>query len=88
MDKFNWKECCFICGNQALLDYRHRDCETAVKVYILTLKQSILKICEERNDKWAFDVKCRLNCCVDLVASDAMYHFECYKLFSSNTEYV
>ena len=88
MDTFNWKECCFICGNQASLDPRYRDCETVVQVPILTLKQSILKICEEGNDKWAVDVKCCLNCCLDLVASDAMYHFECYKLFSSNRDYV
>ena len=88
MDTFNWKESCFICGNQALLDPRYRDCETVVQVSTLTLKQSILKICEEGNDKWAVDVKCCLNCCLDLVASDAMYHFECYKLFSSNREYV
>ena len=88
MDTFNWKECCFISGNQALLDLRHWDRETVVQVRTLTLNQSILKICEERNDKWAVDVKCRLNCCVDLVASDAMYHFECYKLFSNNREYV
>ena len=40
MDTFNWKEYCFICGNQALLDYRHRDRETAVQVCTLTLKQS------------------------------------------------
>ena len=88
MDTFNWKECCFICRNHALLDPRHRDRETVVQVRILTLKQIILKIFEERNDKWAAEVKCRLNCCVDLVASDAMFHFECYKLFSSNREYV
>ena len=86
MDTFNWKECCFTCGNEALLDPKHRDRKTQVRT--LTLKQSVLKICEDRNDKWAFDVKCRLNCCVELVASDAMYHFECYKLFSSNREYV
>ena len=88
MDTFNWKEFCFICGNQALLDPRHRDRETVIQVRTLTLKQTTLKICEERNDKWTVDVKCRLNCCVDLVASEAMYHFECYKLFSSNKEYV
>ena len=45
-----------------------------VQVCTLTLKQNILKICEGRNDKWAVDIKCRLNCCVELVASDAMYH--------------
>ena len=88
MDTFNWKECCFTCGNEALLDPKHRDRKTLVQFRTLTLKQSVLKICEDRNDKWAFDVKCRLNCCVELVASDAMYHFECYKLFSSNREYV
>ena len=75
MVRFNWKECCFICGNQALLDLRHRDRQTVAQVRTLTLKQSILKICEDRNDKWAVDVKCCLNYCVDLVASYAMYHF-------------
>ena len=88
MDRFNWKECCLICENQALLDSRHWVRETVVQFRTLTLKQNILKICEDRNDKWAADVKCCLNCCVDLVAIDAMYHFECYKLFSSNREYV
>ena len=88
MDTFNWKEYCFICGNQASLDPRHWDRATVIQVRTLTLKQTTLKICEERNDKWTVDVKCRLNCCVDLVASEAMYHFECYKLFSSKKEYV
>ena len=75
MVRFIWKEFCFIYGNQVLLDLRHRDRETVAQVRTLTLKQSILKICEDRNDKWAVDVKCRLNYCVDLVASYAMYHF-------------
>ena len=88
MDTFNWKECYFIYRNQALLDPRYRDRETVVQVSTMTLKQSILKICEERNDTWAVDVKCHLNCCVGLVASNPMYHFECYKLFSSNRKYV
>ena len=73
MFRFNWKECCFICGNQALLDPRHRDRETVAQIRTFAIKQSILKICEDRNDKWAVDVKYHLNYCVDLVASYAMY---------------
>ena len=75
MVRFNWKEFGFIYGNQVLLDLRHRDRETVAQVRTLTLKQSILKICEDRNDRWAVDVNCRLNYCVDLLASYAMYHF-------------
>ena len=75
MVRFIWKEFCFIYGNQGLLDLRHRDRETVAQVRTLTLKQSILKICEDRNDRWAVDVNCRLNYCVDLLASYAMYHF-------------
>ena len=73
MVRFNWKECCFICGNQALRDPRHRDRETVAQIRTFAIKQSILKICEDINDKWAVDVKYHLNYCVDLVASYAMY---------------
>ena len=81
MDIFNWKECCFICGNKVSLDNRHCGREAVIQARTLTLKQRMLKICEERNDDWATEVKCRLNCCIDLVASDAIYHSECYQLF-------
>nr|XP_047138814.1 uncharacterized protein LOC124814819 [Hydra vulgaris] len=46
----------------------------------------MLKVCEGRKGKWVLDVKSRLNCCFNLVVSDSIYHFECYKLFSTNRE--
>jgi len=82
MDTFDWKESCFICGNKASLDTRHPNRETVVQVRTLVLKESMIKVCEERNDNWATEVKGRLNCCVDLVASDASY-----QLFSKSRGY-
>ncbi|XP_065684420.1 uncharacterized protein LOC136096813 [Hydra vulgaris] len=71
-DIFNWKRCCFICGNLALPDSKHRDRKVVIQVHTIKFKQSLLKVCEDRIDIWAVEVKSRLNCSCDLVASDAM----------------
>ncbi|XP_065666109.1 uncharacterized protein LOC136087390 isoform X2 [Hydra vulgaris] len=79
-DTINWKQCCFVCGNLALPDPKHRDCKAVIQVRTKKLKQCTLKVCEGRKDKWTLDVKSCLICCVDLVASDSI------KLFLTNRE--
>ena len=85
---FNWQECCFICGNEIISDTKHPDRVNNVSVRTITFKQKMIQLCEERNDKWASEVKHRLNSCFDLVASDSNYHFSCYKEFSQKRQYV
>ena len=72
---FDWKSCCIFCGDVLVIDKKHPDRNKPIhKVGVLLSKDTILKKCEERGDKWASDVSRRLAVCIDLVASDAVYH--------------
>ena len=42
---------------------------------------NLLECCKERGDLWAFEVKNRLQGCIDLVAAEAVYHDSCLTKF-------
>ena len=42
----------------------------------------MLKICNDRQDEWAFEVRGRILTWGDLHAADAVYHHKCYRNFS------
>lgn len=49
-----------------------------------SLKEEILHKCDERNDKWASEVRLRVAGAVsDLHAADARYHVDCRTRFTS-----
>ena len=87
IQQFEWKTSCFFCGNSVVLgvDQRHPDRTTPVhRVTMLHFKVSILNRCNLRKDAWATEVERRVSGCIDLVASEAVYHDTCKTRFFSD----
>lgn len=63
-EKIDYKTYCFLCCQPAY--ERYREVQTSV------LNQTMLRICEERNDEWGFEISGRLKMCGDLRAADEM----------------
>ena len=49
----------------------------------MSIKETMLGVCENRTDEWGFEVLWRLQTCGDLVAAEARYHTNCYSYFKS-----
>lgn len=91
--EFIFKKHCIFCGkNCEPLDPRNPSrwrkvvqCKTVDRGKDqLPFKQSILLICDRRNDLQADEVRLRIQGAVsDLHAADAQYHFDCYNVFVS-----
>ena len=66
-----------MCGELATVDIRHpeRSAQT------LSIRTRMLQVCRERNDCWGHEVQGRLETCLDLVASEAVYHTACHRSF-------
>ena len=71
---FSWKTHCFYCGSPCVPDSKHPKRKKIGNGCTLSFKQSVLKTCNERNDKWAEEVRMRVLNCHGLVASEAHYH--------------
>ena len=57
-------------------------CRTAERQGKQTFKESILQVCQSRNDEWAIKVEVRVSGVVsDLHAANARYHDACRKTF-------
>ena len=78
---FDYKEHCLLCGESAEIDRKHPDRDKISRVETIEVRTTLLQHCEKRNDKWALDVKGRLNNCIDLVAVEAVYHRRCHAAF-------
>lgn len=76
-DNFDFKSCCLFCGELATFDLKHPNRNKVHRCETLHGKQTILQKCEMRGDSWSEDVCRRLTDCIDLVASEAVYHKEC-----------
>ena len=94
MNEFNWKKHCLFCGKkcQVLKDpknpSRWREAylrRTSFGDQRQNYKETLLKICNERQDAWGDEVFIRLHdtrALSDLHASDARYHEDCRKSFT------
>ena len=78
---FQWKENCVFCDEKVIADLRHPDRNRVFHIRTLPFKENILKVCESRNDHWAMSVQRRILSCIDLVASEAIYHRDCHSRF-------
>ena len=77
-NNFNWKKNCFYCGEEFIKDKKHPDRnKTICKSSELESKNTVIRKCKERGDKWVEEVSRRLSLSIDLVASDAEYHKQC-----------
>ena len=89
-------EHCLFCGKSCVLekDPKHSDrwrasfsYKTSDRKTRSVYKESVLSICDERNDEWAAKVWVRLSdtrANHDLHAADARYHDDCRKNFSNH----
>ena len=75
---FDFKSRCLFCGTFAKCGKtnRKRSFDT-YPVRSLEFQSTIIKICSNRADQWADDVKIRLAHVFDLPAADAVYHQQC-----------
>ena len=88
LPKFNFLQHCIYCGEECQVEKDQKKPSRWRPAYICTqfvrpghkksLKQKILDKCDERNDKWASQVRVRVCGTVsDLHAADARYHKGC-----------
>ena len=49
-----WKTHCFYCGSPCVPNRKHPEHKRIGNVWILPSKQSVLKTCDQGNDKWAY----------------------------------
>ena len=85
---FDWKSCCFYCWekiNVKKVSFEHgsKMKKSFYRVETIGMRDAILEKCDERSDQWANDVKANILSCIDLVAVDAIYHFDCATKFRS-----
>ena len=66
---------CFFCGKTAKVGKKRK--YDVLEVKTIGIKETILKICEERSDSWSDVVKARILDVHDLHAADAIYHQTC-----------
>jgi hypothetical protein len=76
---------CFLCCENAIPDLRHNPkAKNEVRVaWTKKLFKSLELVCEDRKNKWGFDVVGRLTTNGDAVAAEARYHTKCYSYFTS-----
>ena len=55
--EFSSQTHCFFCGSPCVPDPKHPTRKTIRNVCTLPFKQSVLKTCDQRNDKWAEEVR-------------------------------
>ena len=75
-----------LCGKSAAIVTRHPNRRQVHTVTTLPILGKLLKFCDKRGDLWASVVKTRLHGCIDLVASEAVYHRQCFSRFKHNYE--
>ncbi len=72
---FSFKTDCFFCGRPAKLGRKRK--HDVILVKTIGIKETIVKICQERADSWSDTVKARILHVHDLHAADAVYHQTC-----------
>ena len=77
---------CFHCRSPCVPDPKHSERTKTPKVCTLPFKQSVVKTCNQRNDKWVEEVRMRVLDRHDLVASEACLHITCIECFSLNKD--
>ena len=85
---FSFKTDCFFCGTKVEfgLNSKRKRLSEAFSVTTIETKDTILKICSERNDEWSEAVSARLMNVHDLPAADAVYRQTCNVNFRTNRQ--
>ena len=69
---FNWKSCCLLCDKP--IDMRHKERNKFREVQTLPIREKVIALARARGDSLGQKVLCRLEGCIDLVATEAVYH--------------
>ena len=77
-EDFSFKTDCFFCERPAMFGRKRK--HDVLQVKTIGIKETVLKICQERADSWSDTVKARILHVHDLHAADAVYH----QIFSVN----
>lgn len=85
---FSFKTDCFFWGTKVELglNSKRKRLGEAFRVTTIETKDTILKICSERNDDWSETIRARLMNVHDLPAADAIYHQTCNVNFRTNRQ--
>ena len=85
---FSFKTDCFFCGTKVEFgsNSKRKRLDEAFSVTTIETKDTILKICSERNDEWSEAIRARLMNVHDLPAADAVYHQTCNVNFRTNRQ--
>ena len=85
---FSFKTDCFFCGTKVEFgsDSKRKRLGEAFSVTTIETKDTILRICSERNDEWSETIRARLMNVHDLPAADAIYHQTCNVNFRTNRQ--
>ena len=79
--QFNWKKQCMFCEKECVSDVNHPGRVNWRRVQVLSMRDTLLKICNARNDAFSRNVEMKLLDCIDLVAAEARYHHHCRSEF-------
>ena len=82
---FEWKTCCYICGKSVDIA-RHKDRDQIRLASTIELRENMIECAQERKDELGRVVLERLESCIDLVATDALYHLDCATNFRLKTK--
>ena len=83
-EDFSLKTDCFFCGRPAKLGRKQK--HDVLQVKTIGIKQTVLKLCQERADSWSDTVKARILHVHDLHAADAVYHQTCSVTFRTKKQ--
>ena len=82
---FEWKFKCFLCEENCIADKKHPGHnKQIVQVETLSIHQTLLDVCSNRDGDASQNVQRLLLSCYDLVAAEARYHQNCYTRFVRN----
>lgn len=91
LPKFDFRKQCLYCGTECVVIKDKKNPSRWRPAYMIrekpiddekTMKQRILDVCKEKNDKWSTSVRVRVEGPVsDLNATDGRYHMDCRNKF-------
>ena len=82
---FEWKRDCFFCDKPCKVDKHHRDRIDWQQVRTLPMRDKIMNICQQREDKQSEEISKKLLSIHDLVAAEGRYHNKCKQEFYSGS---
>ena len=74
---FSFKTDCFFCGTKVEFGEQRKRLGEAFRVTTIEMKDTLLKICSEREDEWSDMIRARLLNVHDLPSAGAVYHQTC-----------